>query len=92
VLFRSVTQSFSFVEIFRWDPVSDVFLFTGDGNSYLLEQKIAPKLGIPPHKKRRIYSEVERRGKILEKLGQQGILNFYELLKVLAKAQREGLF
>jgi archaeal flagellar protein FlaI len=87
-----VTQSFSFVEIFRWDPVSDVFLFTGDGNSYLLEQKIAPKLGIPPHKKRRIYSEVERRAKILEKLSQQGVMNFYELLKVLAKAQREGLF
>ena len=87
-----ITQSFSFVEVFRWDPVSDVFLFTGDGNSYLLEHKIAPKLGIPPHKKRRIYSEVERRGKILEKLSQQGVLNFYDLLKVLAKAQREGLF
>jgi flagellar protein FlaI len=87
-----ITQSFSFVEVFRWDPVSDVFLFTGDGNSYLLEHKIAPKLGIPPHKKRRIYSEVERRGKILEKLSQQGVKNFYDLLKVLAKAQREGLF
>ena len=87
-----VTQSFNFVEVFRWDPVTDVFLFTGDGNSYLLEQKIAPKLGIPPHKKRRIYAEVERRGKILEKLNQQGVKNFYDLLKVLAKAQREGLF
>lgn len=87
-----VAQSFSFVEIFRWDPVSDAFLFTGDGNSYLLEHKIAPKLGIPPHKKRRIYAEVERRGKILEKLSQQGVMNFYDLLKVLAKAQREGLF
>jgi archaeal flagellar protein FlaI len=87
-----VTQSFNFVEVFRWDPVTDVFLFTGDGNSYLLEHKIAPKLGIPPHKKRRIYAEVERRGKILEKLNQQGVKNFYDLLKVLAKAQREGLF
>jgi archaeal flagellar protein FlaI len=87
-----VSQSFSFVEVFRWDPVTDVFLFTGDGNSYLLENKIAPKLGIPPHKKRRIYADVERRAKILEKLNQQGVKNFYELLKVLAKAQREGLF
>lgn len=87
-----ITQSFSFVEVFRWDPVNDQFLFTGDGNSYLLEHKIAPKLGIPPHKKRRIYAEVERRGKILEKLSQQGVMNFYDLLKVLAKAQREGLF
>lgn len=87
-----VTQSFSFVEVFKWDSVNDTFLFTGDGNSYLLEQKIAPKLGIPQHKRRRIYAEVERRAKILEKLNQQGVSNFYDLLKVLAKAQREGLF
>ncbi|MDD5312299.1 MAG: type II/IV secretion system ATPase subunit [Dehalococcoidia bacterium] len=87
-----VSQSFSFVESFRWDPVSDKFIFTGDGNSYLLEHKVAPKLGIPPHKKRRIYAEVERRARILDKLNLQGVKNFYDLLKVLAKAQREGLF
>jgi archaeal flagellar protein FlaI len=87
-----ITQSFSFVEIFQWESSNDTFQFTGDGNSYLLEYKIAPKLGIPIHKKRRIYSEVERRAKILERLNQQGIKNFYELLNVLAKAQREGLF
>jgi flagellar protein FlaI len=87
-----VSQSFSFVEAFRWDPVSDKFIFTGEGNSYLLEYKIAPKMGIAPHKARRIYAEVERRARILEKLNQQGVKNFYDLLKVLAKAQREGLF
>jgi flagellar protein FlaI len=87
-----VQQSFTFVEAFRWDPVTDTFVFSGDGNSYILEQKIAPMLGIPPHKARRIYAEVERRAKILEKLNEQGVKNFYDLLKVLAKAQREGLF
>ena len=87
-----VQQSFTFVEAFRWDPVTDTFVFSGDGNSYILEQKIAPMLGIPPHKRRRIYAEVERRAKILEKLSEQGVKNFYDLLKVHAKAQREGLF
>lgn len=87
-----VTQSFSFVEAFHWDSVTDTFVFSGDGNSYLLEQKIAPKWGIPNHKRRRVYAQVERRAKILEKLGQQGVKNFYDLLKVLAKAQRDGLF
>ena len=67
-------------------------MFTGDGNSYLLEYKIAPKLGIPIHKKRRIYNELERKAKILERLSTQGVKNFYELLNVLAKAQRDGLF
>jgi flagellar protein FlaI len=87
-----IAQSFSFIEIFQWDSTTDTFLFTGDGNSYLLEYKIAPKLGIPIHKKRRIYNELERKAKILEKLNTQGVKNFYELLAVLAKAQRDGLF
>jgi len=87
-----IAQSFSFIEIFQWDSSTDTFLFTGDGNSYLLEYKIAPKLGIPLHKKRRIYSELDRKAKILERLNTQGVKNFYELLNVLAKAQRDGLF
>jgi flagellar protein FlaI len=86
-------QSFSFVEIFRWNAVNDTFDFTGDMNSYLLEQKIAVKLGIPSNKKKRIYLELNRRAEILERLHkEQGVTGFYELLQVLAKAQREGLF
>ena len=91
--FDPQTQSFSFVEVFRWNPVNDAFEFTGDMNSYLLEQKIAVRLGIPSHKKRRIYLELDRRAEILERLHkEQGVTGFYELLQVLAKAQREGLF
>ena len=87
------TQSFSFVEVFHWVPSEDKFMFFGEGNSYLLERKIAIKMGIAPEKARRIYAEVERRAKILEKLHkEQGVTGFYELLQVLAKAQREGLF
>ncbi|MGD9116286.1 MAG: type II/IV secretion system ATPase subunit [Dehalococcoidia bacterium] len=91
--FDPIKQSFSFVEVFRWDPVNDVFEFTGDMNSYLLEQKIALKRGIPSHNKKRIYLELDRRTQILERLHkEQGVSGFYELLQVLAKAQREGLF
>jgi archaeal flagellar protein FlaI len=90
--FDSTTQSYLFVESFRWDSITDTFQFTGENNSYLLEYKIAPKLGIPPHKKRQIYARVERRAKILQKLGKQGVKNFYDLLNVLSKAQKEGLF
>ena len=87
------SDSFSFIEIFRWNPVDDTFEFVGNMNSYLLEQKIAVKRGIPSHKKRQIYGELERRAKILEKLHkEQKVTGFYELLSVLAKAQQEGLF
>ncbi len=90
--YDAAKQSFLFVDVFRWDSVTDKFEFTGDNNSYLLEYKIAPKMGIPPHKVRQIYTLLERRAKILEKLNKQGVKNFYDLLNVIAKAQKENLF
>ena len=87
------SDAFSFMEVFRWDPIEDAFEFVGYMNSYLLEQKIAPRRGIPSHQKKRIYQELDKRAKVLEKLHKErGLTNFYELLTVLAKAQQQGLF
>ena len=86
-------DSFTFVESFQWNEATDTFEFAGYMTSYILESVIAPKMGIPSRKKQRIYAEVERRTKILTKLHkEQGVTGFYEVLEVLAKAQREGLF
>ncbi|MCH7786566.1 MAG: type II/IV secretion system ATPase subunit [Chloroflexi bacterium] len=90
--YDTATDSFSFTEVFRWDPVKDEFEFTGDMNSYLLEYKIAPMRGIPPHKKRQIYSLLKRRARILEKLSQNGVSDYNEFYKVISKAQKEGIF
>ncbi len=90
--YDSASDAFSFTEVFRWDPVKDEFEFTGDMNSYLLEYKIAPARGIPPHKKKQIYSLLKRRARILEKLTQNGATDYDEFYKVIAKAQKEGIF
>ncbi len=91
--FDSETQSFSIVAAFHWDPEVDQFEFGGYMSSFVLEHKIAPKMGIPNQKKQLIYAEVEKRAKLLRRLHQeQGITGFYEILEVLAKAQKEGLF
>ena len=88
-----VSNIFSYVEVFRWNPVTDTFEFVGRRNSYLLEDKIAIKRGFPPDRKWQIYNLVERRTRILEKLHKEkGVRDFYELLKVLAKAQEERIF
>ncbi|MGB2856833.1 MAG: type II/IV secretion system ATPase subunit, partial [Dehalococcoidia bacterium] len=88
-----VDDNFSYVEVFRWNQANDSFEFVGKKNSFLLEEKIAIKRGIPPSQKWQIYPVLERRAKILEKLHKdKGVTNFYELLNVLAKAQQEGLF
>ncbi len=81
----------SFIEVFQWDPVTDTHIFTGYGSSYLLEQKIATRLGIPPNKKKLIYEEVEKRAKILKKLHEQGVTDFYEFFKAISKIYKSGL-
>jgi flagellar protein FlaI len=86
-------QAFSFVESFKWNQETDVFEFTGYMTSYILEYKIAPMLGIANQKKQKVYSELERRSIILQKLHKEKkVTGFYEVLEVLARAQREGLF
>jgi flagellar protein FlaI len=93
VNYDSSSESFSFVESFRWNQEIDVFEFTGYMTSYVLEEKIAPKLGIPEHRRQRVYAEVERRAIILERLHKEkGVKGFYEVLDVLNRAQQEGLF
>ena len=90
--YDSSSDSFSFIEIFRWNPVTDVFEFSGYMNSYLLEEKIALARGIPPTEKRKIYDELTRRVKILKKLNQRKVTGFYELFQILSQAYQEGVF
>jgi flagellar protein FlaI len=89
--YDSYTDSFSFIEVFRWNPVNDTFEFTGNLNSYMLERKIAPKKGIPEGQERRIYKELEKRARILKKIHDSGVTNFYELFSVLFKMEEGGV-
>jgi len=89
--YDKASDSFAFVEVFRWNSATDVHEFTGNMNSYLLENHVAPKRGIPPEKKRLIYEQLQRRAQLFEQLATQGTNDFYELYRFFAKAQREGL-
>ncbi|MDA1188437.1 MAG: type II/IV secretion system ATPase subunit [Chloroflexi bacterium] len=86
------SDSFSYVEVFRWNPVTDKHEFPGFQNSYMLEQVIAPKRGFTQSTRRKIYDELNVRANVLRKLHEKGITNFYDFYNVLAKAYREGLF
>jgi flagellar protein FlaI len=86
-------DAFTFIEAFHWNEITDTFEFSGYMTSDLLENKITHKLGIPARERTRIYLELDRRATILQKLHkEQGITDFYKVLDVLSKAQREGLF
>ncbi|MEP0762271.1 MAG: type II/IV secretion system ATPase subunit [Chloroflexota bacterium] len=87
-----VSETFSFLEAFRWNPATDTFDFPGYMNSYLLEQHIAIRRGIPPHKRKAIYDELKRRARIFEKLHREkGVTDFYEFFQILSEARRQNL-
>ena len=90
--YDSASDSFSYVEIFKWNPVTDQHEFVGYQNSYLLEQVIAPKRGLPPNDRYTIYAELDQRAIALTRISQAGVTDFYEFYNVLSKAYREGLF
>jgi archaeal flagellar protein FlaI len=92
VSYDSVSDSFSFIEVFTWNPINDSFEFKGFMNSYLLESKIAPKRGITFQNRRQIYDMIKKRAEVLKRISDQKITNFYDLHAVLTKAYREGYF
>jgi flagellar protein FlaI len=92
VSYDSVGDSFSFIETFSWNPLDDTFLFRGYQNSYLLENKIAPRRGLPEEKRRQIYKVLKQRSDVLKRIQEQGKSNFYEVYAILSKAYREGYF
>jgi len=92
VSYDSIADAFSFIEVFSWDPVTDQFDFKGDQNSYLLEEKIAPRRGLTYDKRRQIYSQIKQRVEVLKRLSDQKITNFYDIYGVLSRAYREGYF
>jgi flagellar protein FlaI len=92
VSYDSVADAFSFIEVFKWNPQDDSFIFRGYQNSYLLENKIAPRRGYPEDKRRQIYKIVKQRAEVLKRITDQGKTNFYEVYAILSKAYREGYY
>ena len=89
--YNAETMGFTFIQMFTWDPVSDTFQWTGKGNLFLLENKIATLLGIPENRKTEIYLEVEKRAKILERLHKAGYVKFWDLFHMMTKIKKQGL-
>ena len=85
------TKGFSFVEAFGWDPVTDTHSFKAYGSSFLLEQKVARKLGIPQTRTKLIYDELEKRAKILKKISESGIRDYGEFFSMITQVERKGL-
>ncbi len=74
--------------VFQWDPGADRHHFRGLNNSFILENKIAEKLGY--RDKRRIYEEVYLRARILERMREMKIEEYSQVLKIIWDFQEKG--
>ena len=92
VSYDSISDSFSFIETFNWNPLNDTFNFRGYQNSYLLEYKIAPRRGLPEQKRREIYKVLKQRADVLKRIHDQKVTDFFQVYAILSKAYRNGQF
>jgi flagellar protein FlaI len=73
---------------FAWNPVDDKLVFRANRNSYILEQKIAKMAGYTDPMQ--IYDEYDRRKHILERMVEEKIFDYYEVVQFIWTFYREG--
>ena len=75
-------------QAFDWDPVEDVHSFKANRNSYILEEKIAKNAGYADVAE--IYDEYEKRKHILERMVEEDVMDYYEVVQFIWAFYKEG--
>ncbi len=75
--------------VFEWDSVMDKHNFRGLYNSYILENKIAQTAGFDDP--RQIYEEMFLRARILQRMVELKIFDYFEVTKVIWSFYKKGL-
>jgi flagellar protein FlaI len=73
---------------FEWNAVDDAHIFKANRNSYILEQRIAPMAGF--QEAMQIYDEYDRRKYILQRMVEEKIFDYYEVVQFIWTFYREG--
>ena len=74
---------------FEWNAVDDTHIFKANRNSFILEQRIAPMAGFQDPTQ--IYEEYDRRKHILERMVEEKIFDYYEVVQFIWTFYREGV-
>ena len=73
---------------FEWDPIEDVHKFRANRNSFILEEKIAKNAGYADRSE--IYDEYDKRKHILDRMVEEDIMDYYEVVQFIWSYYREG--
>ncbi len=75
--------------IFQLNTIKDKHIFRGMNNSYMLETKVASKMGYK--NKRDIYTEMFKRAEILDEIVSRKIFNYFEVNDLIQSYMKKGL-
>lgn len=73
---------------FKWDALKDEHRFIANRNSYVLEERIAKTAGYADTAE--IYTEYDRRRHILERMVEEDIMDYYEVVQCIWGFYKEG--
>jgi flagellar protein FlaI len=80
-----------FIPVFDWDAGTDTVKFKGKGSSALFVTKLLEKRGMKKKDEGLLYVELELRAKILEKMLEKKIFNYYDVFNSIAHSREIGL-
>jgi flagellar protein FlaI len=73
---------------FQWNATDDTHIFKANRNSFTLEQRIAKMAGLEDPTM--IYAEFDRRKHIIERMVEEKIFDYYEVVQFIWTYYREG--
>ncbi|WP_299293215.1 type II/IV secretion system ATPase subunit [Nitrosopumilus sp.] len=80
-----------FIPVFNWDAGTDTVRFKGRGSSALFISKVLEKRGMKRKDEGILYEELELRAKILEKMLEKKIFNYYDVFNAISHCREVGL-
>ncbi|NPA86826.1 MAG: Flp pilus assembly complex ATPase component [Candidatus Diapherotrites archaeon] len=75
-------------ESFAWDPVTDTHQFKAWYNSYVLEEIVAPTLGMS---KEEVYHELKVRAAVLQEMVNRGFFDYFKVYELVSRYIEFGL-
>ena len=80
-----------FIPVFDWDAGTDTVRFKGRGSSALFISKLLEKRGMKRKDEGLLYEELDLRAKILEKMLEKKIFNYYDVFNAISHCREIGL-
>jgi flagellar protein FlaI len=74
---------------FQWDAIKDEHRFVANRNSYILEERIAKTAGY--QNLAEIYNVYDERKRILERMVEEDIMDYYEVVQFIWSYYKEGV-